>query len=237
LKSKNGNIYYVLPFILIAFSCYPRVSINPKKELIKNYEIAKEYTSSIGEAFIEIENGMRRPAFTPIQNYKSPMRIGDNKVHDLSPGDIWVTSAINEKNNEIVIIPLETLKDEPYFNYDALSIHADGTIFKGWINSLSREKWINKVLFKAIPDVLIPNSIGFKAELIYTGVADKTIHVTYREYNADLARPAFYQDLSYQLEESKIIAFKSLKIMIYEANNSSIRFSVLDDGGLPWIQK
>lgn len=43
----------------------------------------------------------------------------------------------------------------------------------------------------------------------------------------DMARPAFYQDLSYDLIESKIIGFKGTQIEIIEATNSEIKYMVV----------
>ncbi len=76
---------------------------------------------------------------------------------------------------------------------------------------------------------------SFKAELIYTGKMGNVVTISYREYVNDMARPAFYQDLRYDLGEGNDITFKSLKINIIEATNSKISFQVLDDGGLPWV--
>jgi hypothetical protein len=43
---------------------------------------------------------------------------------------------------------------------------------------------------------------GFKYELLYQGFDRGVARVTYREYLADLARPAFQQDLTYTLSTS-----------------------------------
>ncbi len=65
-----------------------------------------------------------------------------------------------------------------------------------------------------------------KHELIYNGKSQDTIRLHYREFNEDMARPAFYQDLTYDLSESKSIAFKKMKIEVIEATNSHIKFIV-----------
>lgn len=65
-----------------------------------------------------------------------------------------------------------------------------------------------------------------REELIYNGKTKDTIKVAYREYKDDLARPAFYQDLTYDLSESKIIGFRRMNIEVIEATNSSIKFIV-----------
>lgn len=66
----------------------------------------------------------------------------------------------------------------------------------------------------------------FRMELIYNGKSQNTIKLSYREFREDLARPAFFQDLSYDLSESKTVGFRRMKLDIIEATNSSIKFIV-----------
>ena len=70
---------------------------------------------------------------------------------------------------------------------------------------------------------------SFKEELIYTGRAGNTAHESYREYRKEFARPAFYQELRYDLEKSDIIVFRNYKIKVLDANNEYIKFIVLTD--------
>jgi hypothetical protein len=65
-------------------------------------------------------------------------------------------------------------------------------------------------------------------QLIYSGKAGNIIRITYREFSNNLARPAFSQDLTYDLSESKRITFRSTVIEVKEATNSSITFVVLE---------
>ena len=69
---------------------------------------------------------------------------------------------------------------------------------------------------------------GFKYELLYQGVSDKTLRITYREYINDLARPAFYQEVIYVLNPSgtTTINFKKVEIEILAANNNLITYRV-----------
>lgn len=80
---------------------------------------------------------------------------------------------------------------------------------------------------------------SFKAEIVYSGKVGNNIKAIYREYYMEkgksFARPAFSQELSYNLAESKVIAYKSIRIEIIKANNSSIRFKVIEDKGNPWL--
>jgi len=70
---------------------------------------------------------------------------------------------------------------------------------------------------------------SFQEELIYTGRINDEIHISYREYKKDFARPAFFQDLVYDLRRSKMVVFKQYKLEIEDATNEFILFKVLTD--------
>ncbi|HUO86378.1 MAG TPA: hypothetical protein VM617_03240 [Thermoanaerobaculia bacterium] len=72
---------------------------------------------------------------------------------------------------------------------------------------------------------------GFKAELVYQGLAGDVVRLLYREYVGELARPAFQQDLTYTLPGSAgELVFRDLTLQVLEANSSTIRYRV--DRGL-----
>lgn len=73
----------------------------------------------------------------------------------------------------------------------------------------------------------IPKKEYLKQEFIYNGKVGNAIKFTYREFVDDLARPAFTQDLQYDLTESKVIGFRGLRIEILSATNTKIQYKVL----------
>lgn len=92
---------------------------------------------------------------------------------------------------------------------------------KRWVGLLySKDGW---EYFKEYSDD------SFKEELIYTGRSGNTIHISYREYKKDFARPAFFQELRYDIEQSRTIVFKQYKLKVIEATNECIEFIVLLD--------
>jgi len=68
---------------------------------------------------------------------------------------------------------------------------------------------------------------SFLQQLIYSGKIGNTLRITYREFYNNLARPAFSQELTYDLSEN-IITFRSTTIKVKEVTNSSITFIVLE---------
>lgn len=70
-------------------------------------------------------------------------------------------------------------------------------------------------------------SESFRRELLYSGVAQGTISLEYREFINDMARPAFSQTLRYDLNEGRTIGFRGARFEILDANNVSVRYRVL----------
>lgn len=67
----------------------------------------------------------------------------------------------------------------------------------------------------------------FRRELVFSGVSKGTVSLLYREYQDDLARPAFSQELSYDLAEGDEIGFRGARFKVLKATNTSIRYVVL----------
>lgn len=73
------------------------------------------------------------------------------------------------------------------------------------------------------------NSPYINYEIIFTGMTNQSINLLYREYTLDnLAKPAFYQNLSYPTN-TKIIRFKKLKIQVHKIDNQQIHYTVVED--------
>lgn len=64
-------------------------------------------------------------------------------------------------------------------------------------------------------------------ELVYSGVSKNTIFVRYREFIDDVARPAFAEDLKYDISQGEIIGYKEARFQILKATNTEIRFKVI----------
>lgn len=69
----------------------------------------------------------------------------------------------------------------------------------------------------------------YKKVFIYNGKAGNIVKFSYREFINDMARPAFTQELQYDLSESKIIGFKGLRIEILNTSNIEIEYKVISE--------
>ena len=74
---------------------------------------------------------------------------------------------------------------------------------------------------------LAARSNSFQQTLIYNGRIGNKINIGYRELSNDYARPAFNNDVEYDLSASNIIGYKGAKIEVIEADNSSITYKLL----------
>jgi hypothetical protein len=68
-----------------------------------------------------------------------------------------------------------------------------------------------------------------RKELIYSGKSGNVIDVSYKEFRGNMAAPAFYQNLKYDMSESRIIRFQNFTIEIVSANNQKITYKVVSD--------
>lgn len=70
---------------------------------------------------------------------------------------------------------------------------------------------------------------SFREELIYTGRTGVTVTITYREYKKEFARPAFYQNLTYDVSQSQEVVFRNYRLKLLAADNAGIKFIVISD--------
>jgi hypothetical protein len=68
---------------------------------------------------------------------------------------------------------------------------------------------------------------SFQQTLIYSGRVGNKINIGYREFSNDKARPAFNNDVEYDLSSSNIIGYKGALIEVLNADNSSITYKLI----------
>jgi hypothetical protein len=76
---------------------------------------------------------------------------------------------------------------------------------------------------------LLLSDNSFQQTLIYSGKIGNKIKIGYREFSNNQARPAFNNDVDYDLDESKTIGYKGARIEIIEATNEFVKFKVLQN--------
>jgi len=76
-------------------------------------------------------------------------------------------------------------------------------------------------------EITLETDKNFQRRLIYTGKSGSNIFISYREFRNDLARPAFTQDLTFDLNEGRMIGFKGARFEVESATNIGIRYRMI----------
>lgn len=66
-----------------------------------------------------------------------------------------------------------------------------------------------------------------RREILYSGGSEGTISLQYREFAGGVARPAFSQDISFDLSLGNEIGFRGARIRVDGISNTGIRYTVL----------
>lgn len=69
--------------------------------------------------------------------------------------------------------------------------------------------------------------LSFQQTLLYSGKIGNKINISYREFSNNKARPAFSNDVEYDLSDNNVIGYKGALLEILNANNLSIKYKVL----------
>lgn len=68
---------------------------------------------------------------------------------------------------------------------------------------------------------------NFQRQLLYEGKVGNELRLSYREFRGDLARPAFSQELTFDLGGGSIVGIKGARLEVLEVNNLGIRYRML----------
>lgn len=72
-----------------------------------------------------------------------------------------------------------------------------------------------------------PEKNQFQQTLLYNGKIGNRIALGYREFSGDVARPAFSNEVSYDLSESATLGYKGARIEVIKATNTEITYKVV----------
>ena len=201
---------------------------------VKNYTLGERKTAFIGQEIIKVEI---------CDGYQHTVRLGrDNTINDsyyyrkfdLSQSTIYSIVGTVEYDGRTYYV---TGGLDNYKMRWGILISDDGRINQSGIYSHHYERLYLDDSVVIYPDQVVysnsciretPKAISF--ELIFAGTNDVSLNTTYKEYSYnDLARPAFFQNLTYKTN-AKQIRFKNFLIQIHNVTNEQITYTVLEDG-------
>lgn len=79
----------------------------------------------------------------------------------------------------------------------------------------------------------VSSDSAFQQTLIYSGRVGTKINISYREFYGTTARPAFNNDVEYDLSTSDVVAYRGAQLKIINADNKSITYQVLSNFNTP----
>lgn len=235
LKVLNYLTVSIVFFSFIGCSRIPAALNRVERVVDKNYTIGKINEVATGDNMVTIINGYMFPHYSTKDNSRV------YGVKKLEPQQDWVALYLYKGTppGDYIIVSKDF-----YNNQIGIIINEDGSTVKNPVCRLGKKgsdkRWpiisgSGQVLFeKAYP--IMNDDRTFKIELLYNGKSDNNISIQYREYDSNLARQAFYQDLRYNLGESNRIRFKTIEIEVLSATNSEITYKILEDQNLPWLR-
>lgn len=91
---------------------------------------------------------------------------------------------------------------------------------------------LNLKVCRAVPSatierISVQSDNSFQQTLIYSGRVGNKINIGYREFSSNIARPAFNNDVEYDLSESSTIGYMGAELEIVEATNQYIEYRVI----------
>ena len=207
-------------------TCAISVPIKQNVEDVSYPEIDTVTVKSIGD--ILLSQGVRTtyPAVEILQDVKGPGSfVGSGNILK----GIYI--GVSKEGNDVIYRPRPN---------DAIMNEAVGVLFlayssnglniawRGGLGNLVKGKFIDKDYYTETTTIAESNS-DFQQTLIYTGKEGNIIKATYREFSGNLARPAFTIDVTYDLNDSDVIAFRGARLQIIEASSTSIQYKVLSN--------
>lgn len=224
-------------FLLLAFASFlltgcmasvtPIIQI-PEHKKSTSFQIGQEQQASLGEPMIMEEDLYFFNGLTAASDYQQPGQMGVSYpvIKAGSMFKLYGTLSNGDKVYQDINGERAQIYTGERVNWDyCIAVNSEGAAYGATACHIEYViKWPAPVQFLKEGRVIQKGSLKF--ELIYSGKSKDVIKVSYREFKDDLARPAFTQDLSYDLSESKSIAFKKMKVDVVEATNSYIKFIV-----------
>lgn len=130
--------------------------------------------------------------------------------------------SINNKNNGLCYTQWVCLTD---LNNDGNFTHFSAQ------GNISFHKLDEPTPYKTTSSIALLGQDSFRYVALYQGKIGNKIRISFREFYKSMARPAFTQDIDYELESdgTALVGFKGLRIQVLKATNLDITYKVIKD--------
>ncbi len=215
------KLLIVLPFTFIFYSCAIRqIPVNPSVYKTLTPSLNEVSAAELGVTLITNESGFNYNALV----VEKPFKVaGGYAKKEIGKGEVFVNNAHIKSHD---------LYSNDSYKYFGIAMPKNGDnaeIYKTDAagNIITTNKTREKLEFKT-KSVPVKKKEYFKQEFIYNGKVNESIKFIYREYVDNYARPAFTQELQYDLSESSTVGFRGLRIDVMDASNTNIKYKIVN---------
>jgi hypothetical protein len=213
--------------ILFAFSvtCATSVSSQMASSLVELPVQNESTTITVGGNLYETYRMLRAPGVFVEQEMRVTLR--DGTVISVPAGTIMYLWRDDSRPKACVAVPLPELMNNPC----AIDMDNDGTFDRLARHEVAGARDLpNPVPYaRGHTFAATVSSKGFRQTLIYQGIAQGVLRVSYREFNDDFARAAFTEEYTIALDESfpQEIAIRNQRFRIISVTPTGLIFERL----------
>lgn len=142
---------------------------------------------------------------------------------------------------DFVVLPgryPQSLQNTEYATFEKVPMRAslDGTVAPRKLYLFEKDRGTKVLCVSRTSCAPVDYSIEYAPEyrptalqqtLLYNGKIGNRITLSYREFSQDMARPAFTNEVTYDLSESKILGYKGARLEVLSATNTELTYRVL----------
>ncbi|MEN0582266.1 hypothetical protein AAIG39_25180 [Phytobacter palmae] len=214
----------VLGALIISGCTSPKYNYTPKTESFSEPSIGTVNTAYVGDSLVS--QGVK----ITLDGIRVTSPANVSMAYTITPGDF---KKIGEDAGKEFYQPFGTQaggvdKAALADMWQAIMVKNDGKQTLCVITIFSAAVCESGMPFKKV-EMSTASDAAFQQTLLYNGRVGNKINIGYREASSNMARPAFNNDVEYDLSESKVIGYKGARIEIIEATNQSIKYKVLSN--------
>ncbi|MEI6305791.1 MAG: hypothetical protein WCP33_03120 [Deltaproteobacteria bacterium] len=223
------KVMLAMVIVLISCGCMPKFfPIESTRDKIDDFNVGQIQTKNVGEPIISQIDAVKAPAFLVENEIKLPEVLHLKAV--TLPKGTKLTAEFSYENGLLFCRPNNAIHNP---NPICFVMHPEGSL-SGVVSchTPSKADYHDTLSHIKLTKTFEYIAGSMKKELVYNGKSKDTIKIMYREFYDNFAKQAFYQDLNYDMSESKLIGFKGIKIEILEATNSYIKYKIMNMGDI-----
>lgn len=226
---------FVLTLFTVACAAVPSLPIPRDVKKTDYPEVGKVVTAEVGDTLVMQGNVVTRPGIRWVQlyehKYNAGMQFLPHRAMKIEPGDEFImTRHVRDADG----------RNAYGYCGEAIDLKIGNTrrhvcLYAGYDGTIGQTQFTgdNPYIAKITPSYYEPVQIHttgkevFERRLIYTGKSKNQLHILYREFINDMARPAFSQNLTFDLEEGKVVGFQGARFEIIKATNTQIIYKMM----------